>query len=227
MWKTRTLLALPIPRRAPTPASEEMSAFLWDWSTTSCPQSATTPPKNWALSLPRPKKRKDSSKGWGSGTFAGLLFSNLVSLLLGAGLGVWIYRRWSRPKFLIFSPLCKCIDSLVIISKYFFLRACGMHQQIVDILPHVHVSTHLSCFYAGNQMFIQMFTKNYDQSSTPFSGPPAPLRLWSDPQRVQWYGCVGRILAFLRRTWDHILRSLVCLLLFPRKLSNANSCPSS
>merc|ERR1712147_418250 len=31
-----------------------------------------TPPKNWALSLPRPKKRKDSSKGWGSGTFAGL-----------------------------------------------------------------------------------------------------------------------------------------------------------
>merc|ERR1712013_721062 len=82
--------------RAPTPASEEMSAFLWDWSPTSCPQPATTPPKNWALSLPRPKKRKDSSKGWGSGTFAGLLFSNLVSLLLGAGLGVWIYRRTTR-----------------------------------------------------------------------------------------------------------------------------------
>jgi BCL2/adenovirus E1B protein-interacting protein 3 len=79
--------------RAPTPASEEMSAFLWDWS--SCP-SATTPPKNWALSLPRPKKRQESSKGWGSGTFAGLLFSNLMSLLLGAGLGVWIYRRTTR-----------------------------------------------------------------------------------------------------------------------------------
>ena len=150
MWKTRTLLALPIPRRAPTPASEEMSAFLWDWSSTSCPQSATTPPKSWALSLPRPKKRKDSSKGWGSGTFAGLLFSNLVSLLLGAGLGVWIYRRWSHPKFLIFSPFC--IDSLVIISNYFFLRACGMHQQIVDILPHVHVSTQLSCFYGKSNV---------------------------------------------------------------------------
>ena len=153
----------------------------WDWSSTSCPQPATTPPKNWALSLPRPKKRKDSSKGWGSGTFAGLLFSNLVSLLLGAGLGVWIYRRWSRPKFLIFSPLCKCIDSRVIISKYFFLRACGMYQQIADILPHVHVSTHLSCFYTENEMFIQIFTKTYDHSSTPFSGPPAPSRLWSDP----------------------------------------------
>jgi len=86
--------------RAPTPASEEMSAFLWDWSTSSsCPPfSATTPPaKNWALSLPRrPKKRQESSKGWGSRTFAGLLFSNLMSLLLGAGLGVWIYRRTTR-----------------------------------------------------------------------------------------------------------------------------------
>jgi len=84
--------------RAPTPASEEMSAFLWDWSTStsSCPNTSTTPPKNWALSLPRPKKRQESSKGWGSGTFAGLLFSNLMSLLLGAGLGVWIYRRTTR-----------------------------------------------------------------------------------------------------------------------------------
>jgi len=34
--------------------------------------------------------------GWGSRTFAGLLFSNLMSLLLGAGLGVWIYRRTTR-----------------------------------------------------------------------------------------------------------------------------------
>ena len=104
---TQSLLTPVLIWRAPTPASEEMSAFLWDWSTnSSCPPSATTPPKNWALSLPRrPKKRQESSKGWGSGTFAGLLFSNLMSLLLGAGLGVWIYRRCSQNLSFVISAL--------------------------------------------------------------------------------------------------------------------------
>ena len=99
----RRILLTPSLWRAPTPASEEMSAFLWDWTTSSCP-SATTPPKNWALSLPRPKKRQESSKSWGSGTFAGLLFSNLMSLLLGAGLGVWIYRRCCQNHHMVFWP---------------------------------------------------------------------------------------------------------------------------
>ena len=154
-----------------------MSAFLWDWSTTSsCPPSATTPPKNWALSLPRrPKKRQESSKGWGSGTFAGLLFSNLMSLLLGAGLGVWIYRRCFQTYRMVFlivlmllrqwqnvrlshcmqisstSPDPFCAANISFCPDCMFVKAfgvSGMCEQITDILPYVHVLPHLSCFYA-------------------------------------------------------------------------------
>ena len=143
-----------------------MSAFLWDWSTSSsCPPfSATTPPKNWALSLPRrPKKRQESSKGWGSRTFAGLLFSNLMSLLLGAGLGVWIYRRCSQTYHLSFLPQCynnngKCMQICRMspgnhfILHFHFVKAfagvSGMCEKITDILQYVHVLQHfkLSCF---------------------------------------------------------------------------------
>ena len=143
--------------RAPTPASEEMSAFLWDWSTpssSSCPPlgpPATTPPKNWALSLPRPKKRQESSKGWGSGTFAGLLFSNLVSLLLGAGLGVWIYRRYSLESLFVFyqdnksmtkcqSNCCPLLDWLSVLLLF-----DGMCVQINATCPCVTISLRLLC----------------------------------------------------------------------------------
>ena len=60
----------------------------------SSPISCATPSKNWALSLPRPTKPPPKTRGWGGFAYASLLLSNLVSLLLGAGLGVWIYRRW-------------------------------------------------------------------------------------------------------------------------------------
>ena len=85
------------PPRPPTPAGEEVSAFLWDWPARA-PSTSATPPsgppgpaKNWALSLPRPPKA--GRGGWGLRTLAGILLTNLASLLLGAGLGVWIYRR--------------------------------------------------------------------------------------------------------------------------------------
>lgn len=81
--------------RPATPAIEDVSSFLWDWSSSS-PISCSTPSKNWALSLPRPVKTPPKSRAWGGFAYASLFLSNLVSLLLGAGLGVWIYRRTTR-----------------------------------------------------------------------------------------------------------------------------------
>jgi len=76
--------------RAPTPVGEEISAFLWNWSSRTSP----IPPKNWRLSLPRTKKV--SEEKWSTKAIASLLLSNIVSLILGAGLGVWMYRRSTR-----------------------------------------------------------------------------------------------------------------------------------
>jgi len=61
--------------------------FLWDWS--SLPTS--TPPK-WTRGTCESKSKKEE-KGYSGSTVASILLSNLVSLLIGAGLGVWIYRR--------------------------------------------------------------------------------------------------------------------------------------
>jgi len=76
--------------RVEGPATEEaIKEFLWDWSS----RPSNTPPK-WPLrnktDIPVniEKKARYSRRA-----LASLLLSNLVSLLLGAGLGVWLYRR--------------------------------------------------------------------------------------------------------------------------------------
>jgi len=66
---------------------EVIEDFLWDWS--SLPTS--TPPK-WTRGTWESKPKKEE-KGYSGGTVASILLSNLFSLLIGAGLGVWIYRR--------------------------------------------------------------------------------------------------------------------------------------
>jgi len=66
---------------------EVIEDFLWDWS--SLPTS--TPPK-WTRGTWESKPKKEE-KGYSGSTVASILLSNLFSLLIGAGLGVWIYRR--------------------------------------------------------------------------------------------------------------------------------------
>jgi len=66
---------------------EVIEDFLWDWS--SLPTS--TPPK-WTRGRSEAKPKREE-KGYSGSTVASILLSNLVSLLIGAGLGVWIYRR--------------------------------------------------------------------------------------------------------------------------------------
>lgn len=77
--------------RPATPPREDVSAFLWDWS---CGSPCLASP--CSLPPPRPLKPRAEGRGWGLRAVAGVLLSNLVSLLLGAGIGVWIYRRSSR-----------------------------------------------------------------------------------------------------------------------------------
>jgi len=72
--------------RVEGPGPEAIEEFLWDWS--SLPYA--TPPK-W---LPgRLKPVKEEKAPYSGGTLASLLFSNLVSMIIGAGLGVWLYKR--------------------------------------------------------------------------------------------------------------------------------------
>jgi len=66
---------------------EVIEDFLWDWS--SLPTS--TPPK-WTRGRSEAKPKREE-KGYSGSTVASILLSNLFSLILGAGLGVWIYRR--------------------------------------------------------------------------------------------------------------------------------------
>jgi len=67
-----------------------LTDFMWDWSSTPCP------PKDWKCSGPSSSKSSSkSSKSSDSkvSRFYTFLLSNLVSLLLGAGIGAWVYRR--------------------------------------------------------------------------------------------------------------------------------------
>jgi len=76
--------------RLPGPGPEVISEFLWDWSS----RPSNTPPK-WPQSYrTRPVSPSRNKKPKYTGrAVASILLSNLVSLLLGAGLGVWLYRR--------------------------------------------------------------------------------------------------------------------------------------
>jgi len=73
--------------RPPTPLGEDIPSFLWSTNSSTSP----VPPKNWRLSLQRTSKEREDK--WNTRAVASLLLSNLVSLVLGAGLGVWVYRR--------------------------------------------------------------------------------------------------------------------------------------
>jgi BCL2/adenovirus E1B protein-interacting protein 3 len=77
---------------------DTMTDFMWDWSST------PVLPKDWKCGTQtpgvvgyrgssgssRPEKKRSVSTLYTVSTF---LMSNLVSLLLGAGLGAWLYRR--------------------------------------------------------------------------------------------------------------------------------------
>jgi len=69
---------------------EAIEEFLWDWSS----RPSNTPPKWPQRSRGENTTEPGVEKATYSGrTVASLLLTNLVSLLLGAGLGVWIYRK--------------------------------------------------------------------------------------------------------------------------------------
>jgi len=66
---------------------EVIEDFLWDWSS----RPTSTPPCWWREARRKVVTKED--KAYSGRSVASLLLSNLVSLLLGAGLGVWLYRR--------------------------------------------------------------------------------------------------------------------------------------
>lgn len=84
----------------------DVEDFLWDWSSSpismcsyNSPVSLSLPPSRH----PRVKHRlgdiqemERKEDGFSSATVTSLLISNLVSLVLGAGLGVWLYRTTTR-----------------------------------------------------------------------------------------------------------------------------------
>lgn len=74
--------------RCSSVSCDDLSSFVCEWATS--PLAS----KNWRLSLPR--KKTGGKENWSKRTLASLLMSNLLSLLLGAGIGVWIYRRSTR-----------------------------------------------------------------------------------------------------------------------------------
>lgn len=71
--------------------TDTLTDFMWDWSSSPCP------PKDWkattshgpAKGTPKPAARGRSSLS----SFYTFLLTNIMSLLLGAGLGAWVYRR--------------------------------------------------------------------------------------------------------------------------------------
>jgi len=76
----------------------EVSDFIWDWSS----RPNITPPKQWRLQTSssassKPSKTSEvSAKGSGSSSTKivfTFLLTNVISLLLGAGIGMWIKRK--------------------------------------------------------------------------------------------------------------------------------------
>lgn len=68
--------------------TDTITDFMWDWSSKPCP------PKEWKQS--QNCSTKNTSKPAERSKFSSIytfLITNLVSLLVGAGLGAWFYRR--------------------------------------------------------------------------------------------------------------------------------------
>lgn len=78
---------------------DTMADFMWDWSST------PVLPKDWKCGTQTPgvsgyRGSSESSKPESKNSLSTLytfLMSNLVSLLLGAGLGAWLYKRSTSP----------------------------------------------------------------------------------------------------------------------------------
>jgi len=75
---------------------DALTDFMWDWSSTPCP------PKEWKTRtstsssiISKAASRKKASRGSTYSNLYTFLLTNLVSLVVGAGLGVWFYRRGS------------------------------------------------------------------------------------------------------------------------------------
>lgn len=74
-----------------------LSDFIWDWSS----RPNITPPKRWKFASTSSKSSTDSftlfrKKGQGREKFFyTVVFTNILSLIIGAGIGIWFFRRSS------------------------------------------------------------------------------------------------------------------------------------
>jgi len=78
-----------------------MSDFIWDWSS----RPNIVPPKQWKLTnsntvKPDSVKRKVFSSSKSKNKFMyTVVITNIISLIIGAGIGVWLFR--SKPEQII------------------------------------------------------------------------------------------------------------------------------
>jgi len=74
-------------------ATTAVSEFMWDWSSRTQPQERLR-----GSSSTNKTGSSDTKKSYSKKAFFSLLLTNLISLVIGAGLGVWIYRRNSGAR---------------------------------------------------------------------------------------------------------------------------------
>merc|ERR1711994_287172 len=95
---------------SPRPQSSDISDFLWDWSST----PNIEPPKQWRLqskccsttSLSASRKTsqdRETTDKAGTHSYVSLLISNIISLIIGTSIGVWLYKRniFKHSNFLV------------------------------------------------------------------------------------------------------------------------------
>lgn len=78
--------------------------FMWDWSS----RPNMMPPKDWKLQGQSSRgssaiislKKKDDESGMSRSVVYTLVFTNIISLIIGAGIGIWMFRRSSCDKII-------------------------------------------------------------------------------------------------------------------------------